>query len=274
AVEEYSFLGGGGMALTPTIGEPLMDKTIIEKVKIARNYPNIGNIFFYTNLINLDQFDITELLLSGISRISVSTAIGSKEMYARLFGADKYDIVFKNLMKLLETNKKLANPVNIILALRFDKNFDLYNSADYNKVSKMIDKKKITKLPNDRGYDNWGGVIEEKDLPKDTKFRESKKDRSEPCAELYRRINVLANGDVNFCVCRDFDYEMVIGNISDNDLIGLWQGDKLRKLRENWKKGNMPAICRNCSNYAPLSNFLKKSRIAIWSLAKCIRRGH
>jgi radical SAM protein with 4Fe4S-binding SPASM domain len=266
AIEQYDTFGGGGLALTPTIGEPLMDKTIINKIRIARSYPSIRNIFFYTNLLNLNQFDVKELLTSGISRISVSTTIGSRDMYFRLCGVDKYDLLFANLIKLLETNKSLINPVNIILALRVDKTFDLYNNNDYKKILSLIDEKKITQIPSDRGYDNWGGIIEEKHLPEKAIFRQSKKDKSEPCAELYRRINVLANGDVNFCVCRDYNYEMIIGNIHKEDMLTIWRGRVLNALRDNWKQGKMPKICENCTMYKPLSEFLTKSRIAIWAL--------
>ena len=265
-IEQYDSLGGGGINLMPTIGEPLMDKTIIDKIRMARNCPHIGNIFFYTNLLNLHNFDIKELLLSGISRISASTTIGSREMYSRLFGVDKYNQAFTNLIKLLETNKDLKNPVNIILALRFDKTFDLNNSDDYKKILYLVDENKITYLPNERGYDNWGGIIDKKDLPKGAEFRKSKADKSEPCSELYRRINISADGNVNFCVCRDFNYELIIGNIYKDDLINIWRGSKIKDLREEWKRGKIPKICRGCSNYQPLSEFLKKSRIAIWKL--------
>lgn len=270
-VEQYDSLGGGGINLTPTIGEPLMDKTIIDKIRIARNCPRIGNIFFYTNVLNLHNFNIKELLLSGISRISVSTTVGSKEMYSRLFGVDKYDQMFTNLIKFLEMNRDLKNPVNIILALRFDKTFDLHNTDDYKKVLQLIDKKKITYLPNERGYDNWSGIIDKKDLPKGTEFRQSKKDKSEPCSELYRRINILADGNVNFCVCRDFNYELIIGNIYKESLVDIWRGRGLKEIRYKWKSGDIPEICKNCSMYDPLSEFLKKSRLSIWVLSRRMR---
>lgn len=266
-IKQYDSLGGGGINLTPTIGEPLLDKTIIDKIKMTKKHPNISNILFYTNLLNLNNFDVKELLSSGINRISISTAIGSKEMYSRLFGVDKYDLMFANLIKLLEENKDLKNPVNIILALRFDKTFDVANNGDYKRILGLIDRKKITQLPNERGYDNWGGVIGKKDLPEKAIFRQSKSERIQPCRELYRRINILADGEVNFCICRDFNYEMTIGNINSDSLLDIWRGNGLKKLRNDWKAGrNIPEICRNCSNYRPLSKFLEKSRINIWRL--------
>jgi len=271
AVEEYHSAGGGGINLTPTIGEPLMDRTIIDKIRIAKARPSINNIFFYSNLLNLRKVGAERLLTSGIRRISVSTALGSKEMYARLFGVDRYETMLANLIELLETNIRLRRPVSIILALRFDDTFDYKNSADYRKISDLMNGRNITHLPNERGYDNWGGVIQEEDLPKGASFRRGAGKKKEPCAELYRRINVLADGRVNFCVCRDFKHEMVIGNIRDNGLLDVWRGEPMRKIREDWKSGKVPEMCLRCSMYTPLSEFLRKSRLSIWMLWKRIK---
>lgn len=267
-IEQYNSLGGGSLNLTPTIGDPLADNGIIAKIRLARTYPNIKNIFFYTNAIGLNNFDMEELLLSGITRISISATIGSREMYRRICGVDKYNLMLSNLLRLLEANKKLNHPVNIVLAVRNDRDFNLSDSDDYKKIEKLLGRKKITRVPDARGYDNWGGVIDKKDLPVESDFRKAAADKNEPCAEMYRRINVLANGEVNFCVCRDYNYELVIGNIQDNGLLGIWNGDKIKRLREEWRQGRIPKVCEQCSFYLPLSRFLKKSRITIWSLAK------
>ncbi len=273
AVDQYNSLGGGPLGLTPTVGDPLVDKGIIEKIKLARTYPNITNIFFYTNALGLNNFDLEKLLRSGINRISVSTTIGSREMYHRICGVDKYDIMLNNLLQLLETNKKLKYPVNIILAVRNDRNFDLSKNDDYKRIERLLSKKDITHMPDIRGYDNWGGAIDKKDLPAESDFRKSESKRNEPCAELYRRINVLANGEVNFCVCRDYNYELVIGNVQGEGLLNIWRGTRIKKIREDWRQGRIPKVCATCSFYVPLSRFLKKSRVAIWSLARRVTRG-
>ena len=53
--------------------------------------------------------------------MNISTALGSAEMYSRLYGVDKYDIVVENMLDLLETNNELGRPVDLTLQLRIDK---------------------------------------------------------------------------------------------------------------------------------------------------------
>ena len=36
AVAEYNYLGGGTVSFTPVVGDPLVDKNLIEKIKICR----------------------------------------------------------------------------------------------------------------------------------------------------------------------------------------------------------------------------------------------
>ena len=60
------------------------------------------------------------------------------------------------------------------------------------------------------------GVIEEKSFD-ENKFKS-------PCFEMYRRIHILADGDVGVCSCRDIEAEINIGNIKENSLKDLWKG--------------------------------------------------
>ena len=46
---EYNEIGGGNLGLTPTVGDPLVDKEIISKIKFARGKKNINKIDFIAN---------------------------------------------------------------------------------------------------------------------------------------------------------------------------------------------------------------------------------
>ena len=43
-ITEYVEMGGGDLGLTPTVGEPLADKFIIERIKFARSFKEINKI--------------------------------------------------------------------------------------------------------------------------------------------------------------------------------------------------------------------------------------
>ena len=70
-IDGYSAIGGGSINLTPTVGDPLLDKDIINKIRYAIS-KKINNVWFYTNLIALNNFDIDELLTSGLTTLRIS----------------------------------------------------------------------------------------------------------------------------------------------------------------------------------------------------------
>jgi radical SAM protein with 4Fe4S-binding SPASM domain len=250
-VEAYDNYGGGELKFTPIVGDPLVDKNFIEKIKIARWYPNIRHMYTYTNLIGLSNFNVNDLILSGINKIDISTCLADKEMYKRLYGVDKYDEVMSNLIKLFETNLKYNNPVKINVLVRCDKPYDETKESSYYK--KLVED--FSCMPRlMENWDNWGGFIKEEDLPKGQKFRVVE-DMSEPCSLLYRGVIILNNGDVGACWCRDFEGMLIIGNIFRNTLDEIWNGEKLKMLRDNWIKGAIPQVCKNCYQYSSLSSF-------------------
>ena len=258
AIDDYCDIGGGALVLTPTVGEPLSDKDLLDKIKYARSKKEIGNIMFYSNLISLSQFNIDEFLTSGLSCIKISTCIKDRETFKDIYKVDCYDQVLRNIISLCERNEQLCNPVEIKLYLRAPKPFaEVKKSSDYITISKYFKDKDVSFL--DDSYDSWGGKIKEEDLPYGNKLYNISYDiTKEPCYELFRRINILCDGNVNVCVCRDLDADLKIGNINNNNILDIWRGKELINLREDWANGNIPNICIECERYLPLSVYFER----------------
>ena len=263
AIDDYSGIGGGSVSLTPTVGEPLNDRTLIEKIRYARSKKNITKIWFYTNLISLSHFNVRDLLLSGLSILRISTCIKDSEAFKNVFNVDKYKQVISNIVGICEENKKLNYPVKIKLYLRIPKPFeDTLKGKDYKLVSQHFNPKDIYILED--GYDSWGGRITEENLPFGNKIYKIDYDiEREPCYELFRRINVLYDGKVNFCVCRDLNADFEIGNIHQNSLSEIWKGEKLNYIRDRWFSGVIPEMCQGCQRYKPVSEFYNKMHKAV-----------
>ena len=252
-LNKYVECGGGDLKVTPIVGDPLIDKNLIKKIKMAKAKKEIKSIDFFTNLIGLKNFNISELIMSGIDELQISACIYDRQMYKRIFGVDQYDNVLNNLKVLIVENKRLNNKVHININQICEKPYsNIFLSKDYKEVSKLFG----SPIPiRDDDYDNWTGLIKKKDLPKGQRFRKIK-DLREPCSQFYNGVIVLMNGDIDPCWCRDVEAQLVIGNIYEDSLYNIWTGAKIKELRENWWKGNFPAVCKNCSMYTSLSEFL------------------
>jgi radical SAM protein with 4Fe4S-binding SPASM domain len=253
AIRQYVRSGGGIVILSPIVGDPLIDKNLLRKIRYVRKWDQIKYVSFYTNMIGLNDFNKTDLLLSGIDEINISACIGSRDMYRRVFGVDKYDSVIHNIEGLLQENRRIGDRIKIIIHVRGEKPSEsIRASADYkhiiNEYGRYI-------IHIEDHYDNWTGLIEKDNLPKNISFAK-KREMSEPCLELYNGVYVFVSGDVGFCSCRDLEAQLKIGNIFEESLEDIWKGEKIKMIRKNWLLGNLPAICRECLRYRPLTTLL------------------
>ena len=232
------------LQFTPIVGDPFLDTEFIAKIRYAKSLNWFATIYTFTNLIGLKQSQVENLITSGLSALVISTCLQGREDFKRIYGVDKFDKAMNNIFALLKSNKKHGFPISISVSLRHDKNFDLANNQYYQKILKFTHKISVL---ND-SYDNWCGLIKADDLPKGQRFRKNK-DKTIPCSQLYNGFVVTSNGDVGICRCRDINLDLKIGNIHQDNLSNIWQGGEIKKMRENWLKGELPAICRNCLQY-------------------------
>ncbi|MBI5248857.1 MAG: radical SAM protein [Desulfomonile tiedjei] len=256
-VDRYVVYGGGDLSLTPLVGDPLVDKDLIRKIRRARSHPSIKEISFATNLIALDRHGAENLLTSGVNWIFVSTSIGNRDMYRTIYGVDKYERVMANLFTLLKTNNELGRPVSISVSLRCSKPYrKVFSSAHYRRAVELLGRY-ISIIDDD--YVNWTGLIREEDLPAGNKFRRVR-DRKEPCEQLYHGLQVHVNGDVSLCCCVDIHGDLLVGNVHEDSIEDIWRGNAIRGIRTAWDAGNIPRTCSQCNMYAPLSAFLVLNR--------------
>jgi radical SAM protein with 4Fe4S-binding SPASM domain len=260
-LREYAASGGGNINFTPTVGDPLVDKAIVTRIEMARAQPEIQDIFLYTNAILLDRFGYDAILQSGLTRLAISTFIGSREGYERYYGNDKYGKVVENIIEAARRNRELGNPVRISLHLRVEGDRSSWEETEtYQTIAALIGEANIDYL---EVYDAWGGRIKKEDVPEGTSLDEpialSEKIKS-PCFEMYRRLHILADGNVGACVCVDLESEIKVGNVKEQTLDEIWRGQRLRDYRSNWTQGNLPEVCKSCTRYQAVDQFIDENR--------------
>jgi len=69
-----------------------------------------------------------------------------------------------------------------------------------------------------------------------------------PCQRLWTQFNILSNGDVVPC-CLDYDGELVLGNVNESSVGGIWTGKLFKELRQKHMQYQFPSMCRDCMVY-------------------------
>jgi radical SAM protein with 4Fe4S-binding SPASM domain len=254
-LKRFVHYGGGSLSFTP------LDRELLTKIRLAKSHNEINHVSFATNLIALGKHNTKDLITSGVDWIHVSTCVGNREMYHRVYGVDKYEVVYRNLVEILTVNKHLEAPVKIGVSLRAEKPYakNVYATRDYQTIVRLLGHY-ISVIDDD--FMNWTGLIKTIDLPSGNALRQSKI-MAEPCEQFYNGLQVFANGDVGLCCCVDLDCKLIVGNLYDQTVESIWSGPEVKRLREMWLSGHIPEPCSQCSMYNPLSVFtaLNKERI-------------
>lgn len=265
-IDDYNSIGGGHLGLCCTVGDPLVDPFILDRLHYARQFTNINSISTVTNCINLHEVGANNLLTSGLTTIEISTSGFDLKIHDEIYRSNKAEQMKNNIIKLLKMNRDLGNPCKIIVGLRTYQSLqEVLENPEFKEVAGLIDS-----LAANYYFDDWGGRIKSADLPKGMAIRPLPPlimRRKNPCSMLYGGISIQADGTATLCGCRDVDgdSELVIGNIKDSSLMKLYRSEGVTTIRQNWLKGRkVPDICQGCRHYNSYTyNLLKECRIKV-----------
>jgi MoaA/NifB/PqqE/SkfB family radical SAM enzyme len=256
AIDEFSGSGGKSIDLTPTVGDPLLDPTLIEKVKYCREHTGIKDICLTTNAIALAKREIFKQLVdAGANIICISLPGLDTETYKQVYGIDRYPDVIKGIAALLAYNKERGEPARVILRFRNpQKPSVIIGSADFiTHIKPYLSDKVTCNFTVD--FDNWGGSIGEKDMYGIMKLRKVPPRYNVPCANLFNFM-VRYDGSVRLCGCRLKDTEedgLVVGNIFQNTLEEIGKSKRVHDIIEGFYQGKRPSTCEQCSFYNPMT---------------------
>lgn len=254
ALDDFLEMGGKNISLTPTIGEPLIDKGIFDKIDYAVNVKYTPFVYFYTNGILLKENDnYKKIINGGVNKIGISTQGCDEKLFEEVYNSFLYKNLIIGIGKLLEYNKKKGEPVEISIDFRSANrpSFTL-NSSDFNKFIRPFLSEKV-KYSFMADYDNWGGAIIPQDLKGIMKMRRVPKVKSAPCRRTFDAA-ILYDGSVRLCACRIKDTEfddLVVGNIRNDSLDNIYNSEKTKAVRRKFIDSNLPDVCSDCSLYMP-----------------------
>ena len=256
-LDEYCEMGGGELLLQVVVGDPTVDKDLVERIRLARGRKEITAIRTITNAILLDKTGIKDFLTSGLTHLMISLAMFEKDLYQKIYRTKQYDRMRNNVIELLKLNDELGNPVDITLAFRTNMSLkETLNLPDYQEM-----KKYKHKIDFNTDYDTWLGEIKKEDLLEGMQIRPLSSKDNEPCILFYEGPIIFSDGRVGLCSCRDYnaDSELVIGDVKNEKILDIWHSDRLKNLKDRFYKGDFPELCNKCTHYVNLDLYRTKN---------------
>lgn len=248
---EWSRAGGHAVDFIVAVGEPTLDANLVEKIEFARDL-GMTSIGFTTNGTRLSVKDNARRFLNaGITRIGVSIGDTDREGYRQSFGVDAYARVIQGVESLLINNRAMGNPCRVGLHFRTVKDpATVIRSEDFqNRLMPYIDGETVS-CYFASVYDSWGGKVGPSDM-KGWMRMDAPLPKRGVCKWMLNPT-VLSDGTVRACPCRileDQADELVLGHVARNTLESC--RGVLAGIIERFERGDLPAVCRQCTVYQP-----------------------
>ena len=248
-IDQYVALGKDktGIGLTPIVGDPLVDRDLVQKIEYAHSFPQIKNIHITTNAILLTRKLFDQLVDAGLNMMTISMSGFDAQEYERVYRNNQYANVVKNLRAIARSDRFKKCKIEIGLRTSsllpwLKKEYWEFRSLGF-KISRNL------------FFDNWSGRIKDDDLHGAMFLRPERKSRRIPCTILYQGPHVLADGTITACGCRDLEgtSELRLGNLRQSSMAQILGGGKLEGLRQRFLDGDLPDVCRDCKHYSPMT---------------------
>jgi len=222
--------------------EPLTERQLPKFIKYAVD-KGILDISFNTNGSLLDKKISEELIDAGVTRLMVSVDAFKKETYEKYRVGGNYETVKNNILNFLKIRNKKGKVLPLV------------------RISYIVHSNNIDELPDFIDY--WKDKVDffalqslrdvftfdkkrSKELRKLFKIDESKIDKFYVCPQPFFRAFIRNNGDVLPC-CSAYAMKMVIGNIYEDTLYNIWNGEKMKEVRRRVNDiKNQPFVCKKC----------------------------
>ncbi len=237
-------------------GEPLLHPEFLPMLREIKKFA--GFVYFYTNGILLSEGLGRGLVDAGADLISISIGGATRETYRRIRGVDSFDQVVANIRSIsgYKIQKGVGKPIlafNVVIM-----NSLLPELREMVTLAHAIGVSRIA-LPNlvaqgeamipESVWGNREAALEEFRKTRDfarnlaVEFQAPElRGFSLRCRAFFKRMFITWDGLVLSCPLERFR----VGDLREQKIGSIWNGDGLRKLRRRYLRQGPAALCPRC----------------------------
>lgn len=215
-----------------SFGEPFLDKSFFDRVRIAKKYDLY--VSADTNGYLVDEKVSHELVTLCFDNIRFSIFAATPDIYEKVHGINGYNRVISNIQNLL----KIRNESNFLLPkvgvyyLELEEN-QAYTQEFINYWKDRVDEVSIWKAHN------WIDTFD---------FRKKGSTKRKTCGRpINGPLQIRWDGQVSAC-CFDYNNKLIIGDVSNGNYEDLFNDKRYKKIVKAHKEGDLRdfQMCDNC----------------------------
>jgi len=222
--------------------DPLVDRKMDERIEVIRSvrgnkvFPKIKII---TNGGLLTEERSYNLIKAGLEYIVFSVHGVDKTIYDNIMQGPKFETVIRNIETLVRIKEELRSPTP---------NIEIWAVLTKDVEAQLAETKAFWKA---RGIKFKGRQLDNRANPQIIDTTDMASDTVEwkyayYCTIPYWRAWILWNGDMVLC-CVDWERTQVFGNIHEQSIKDIWNGEAYRKYRQRMKNRDLAGtLCEHC----------------------------
>jgi hypothetical protein len=224
-------------------GEPLLDKNLTNKIRLAKSkWPTAKARIYSTLGIKLKEQQKEELIKSGLDIIEVSFYGTNKETYRSTHGVDGFELACNNLASLCKLNKDAGDPITIVIRdfpIHEDIKQQSASMEEMNNFRNWLSEIGVAEIHN-RQLHNYGGG------------RTYNKAPTEGTCSItwgYRKRVLQVTWDLSIIpCCFDFNASIILGNLHQSNISEIFQMAKYNDFIKAHEINNLAQypVCMNC----------------------------
>ncbi|NOR16072.1 MAG: radical SAM protein [Candidatus Aminicenantes bacterium] len=217
-------------------GESLLHPQLVEAIHYAKNAGLFTRL--HTNGSLLNEELARQIVESELDRLSFSFDGFNQETYESIRVGGDFEKTINNITRFLEIKKQAGSqkPETAIEVINFDK----LSGPEFIQARENF-RRRFAGLPLDsfimKELHNWAGEID----------KDTRRDDYTACPFPWNALVIFWDGAVLPCT-QDFFGHYLVGNVKDESLQQIWNGQKLKHLREKLATGELKEFetCANC----------------------------
>jgi len=231
-------------------GEPLLNKYLSDMVILAKEKKVANSISITTNGALLTREWSKKLIGAGLDSIRISVEHVSNEGYKAITRRfDNYEKIIENVRILYEernlSDSKMEIHVKIVDAgLREEEKEKFYR--DFHTICDSINIDHLMGWSSTEMKDFTLGMDVKKGMTGANKLFMNRL----ICPSPFKTLAINFNGEVSVC-CVDWSMKTIVGDVHNESLVEIWNGENLRRFRLKHAQGKRHEIspCSNCHHF-------------------------
>jgi spore coat polysaccharide biosynthesis protein SpsF len=217
-------------------GESLLHPQLGEMIRYARKKDISQVIHLNTNGTLLTARKAAEIIDSGLDDLTISLDALTEKTYKKIKGSGGFYALEKKIVQLFELRDKMGSktPFIRVKIMEFGDTVDEIKGF-VRKWTPVADQVQVT------GVHSWSGAIESLGVT------DEHPPERYPCSLMWFMLAVNWNGPVSICSV-DWNLTTVVGDIRENTLHEIWNGDRMKAARLSHLEGRwgyLP-VCKEC----------------------------